>query len=156
MGFGPYTASMNATSVTAAKILVQLWVPDNSFVQITRVWIENTDVETSNQVQGELVRLTAAASVTSFTPIKRASTGQAASACVGGASATGTNATSAGTVTDTFYPRGFNILQGWEWIAANEMDRISCIGANGIGLRLASAPAGATVLSAGIDYIEWC
>jgi hypothetical protein len=145
---------MNAVSQTTAKILVQVAVPTNGFIQITRMWIENADVEASQQTQGEVVRLSAAATVTSFTPLKKGSPGQGASGCVGGTSLTGVNASTAGTVTDTFMPRGFNVLQGWEWIAANEMDRIAVPGGGFIGLRLAATVA-ATVISAGIDYFEW-
>ena len=154
MGFGPYQASMNAVSQTTAKILVQVAVPTNSFIQVTRVWVENADVEVSNQMQIEVVRLSAAASVTTFTPLKKGSTGQGASACVGGASATGTNATTAGTVTDTLNVRGANVLQGWEWIAANEMDRIGVAGGGFIAVRLASTIT-AALISAGIDWFEW-
>lgn len=154
MGFGPYQASMNAVSQTTAKILVQVAVPTNSFIQVTRVWVENADVETSQQMQAEIVRLSAAASVTTFTPLKKGSTGQGTSACVGGASATGTNATTAGTVTDTLNVRGFNVLQGWEWIAANEMDRIAVTGGGFIAVRLASTIS-ASLISAGIDWFEW-
>lgn len=154
MGYGMYQANMNAVSQTTAKILVQVAVPTNSFIQVTRVWVENTDVEVSQQFQCEIVRLSAAASVTSFTPLKKDSTGQGASACVGGASATGTNGSTAGTVTDTLYPRGTNVLQGWEWIAANEQDRIAVTGGGFIAVRLASTIS-AAVLSAGIDWFEW-
>ena len=155
MGFGPYQVSMNAVSQTTAKVLVQVAVPTNSFIQVTRLWIENADVEASQQLQGEVQRLSAGAAVTSFTPIKKGSTGQGASACVGGANATGTNGTSAGTVTDTFSPRGFNVLQGWEWVATSEMDRIAVPGGTQIAIRLASTIS-AALISAGIDFFDWC
>lgn len=153
-GFGPYQANMAAVSVTIAKVLVQVAVPSGSFIQVTRMWVENTDSETSNQLSILVQRLSTGASVTSFTPLKKGSPGQAASACVGGATATGTDGTTTGTVVDTLSPRGFNVLQGWEWIAANEMDRISVTGGGFIGVRLASTIS-AAVLSAGIDWFEW-
>ena len=62
----------------------------------------------------EIVRKSAAATVTSFTPLLL-SPNDAAAQAVGGTSATGINATVEGTDGDILWQEGPNILGSWVW-----------------------------------------
>lgn len=147
-----YSVTMQGTSVSAAITLIQIKAGAAKSVQILRAWVGNTDVETSNQLRVRLLRKTATATVTSFTPIEFDTDGPAAGAA-GGTSATGVNASAEGTDGDVLVDDGFNILNGWLWVPTPE-ERIVVPAAGFLGLKLPAAPAAATVISAGIIFGE--
>jgi hypothetical protein len=70
--------------------------------------------ETSTQEQVQLLRKTAAATVTSFTP-RKTNPGNPSSLAVGGTAATGYTGSAEGTDGEVLIDEGFNILNGWLW-----------------------------------------
>lgn len=152
MAFGTYSAKLQGTSVTAAITLVQVKAPTDSVLKLLRAWISNTDLETSNQLRAQILRKSAAATVTSHTPAPTA-VGMPASGAVGGTAATGVNASVEGTDSTVLVDDGFNILNGFLWVPTPD-EQIVVPPGGIIALKLASAPAGATVVSAGFVWDE--
>lgn len=149
---GVYVARMSAVSVSTAITLVQVKAGTTCGLEIIRAWVGNTDSETSNQLQVQFLRKTAAATVTSFTPLKFG-TNMAAANAAGGTSATGHTATVEGTDGDILIADGFNVLNGWLYVPTPE-ERPQVPVSGIVAIKLGSAPAAATVLSAGIVFGE--
>lgn len=146
MAAGVYVAQMEGVSVSASKTLVELGAPSTGVVRVLRAWIGNTDVETSNQLRVQILRQSASGTGTSFTPKPLTSTATAGATCE-------TNCTAEGTAGNILVDEGFNILNGWLWVPTPE-ERIIIPPSGFLGLKLASAPASAVVLSAGFIFEE--
>ena len=145
---------MQGTSVSAGKTLIQVATANGGLIAVTRWWMEQSASATSEQVRVQLLRKSAAATVTSFTPLKT-NPSMAASGCVGGTNLTGTNASVEGTDTDIIFDRGGNLLQGFEWVAASRDEWIWVPESSFIGLKLVTTPAAARTISAGIEWVEF-
>lgn len=99
-GAGSGSASQVNTGTTL-KTLLQVATPSTTRITV-RAWgisFEGTS-STSTPIQVDLTDVNVAASVTTLTPDKWESSDSQASLCVGGASATGSNASAEGTITD--------------------------------------------------------
>lgn len=86
---------------TSLKTLLQVATPSTTRITV-RAWgisFEGTS-STSTPVQVDLTDVNVAATVTTLTPDEWESTDSQASLCVGGSSATGSNASAEGTITD--------------------------------------------------------
>lgn len=140
---GIYTVVYPATAVSTAITIIQIKAGAGGPLEILRAHVSQGLSETSTQEQINIVRKSAAATVTSFTPLKYNPADQAALA-VGGTSATGTQATAEGTDTDILVSEGFNILNGWTWLPTPE-ERIFVPGGGIIALKFPVAPASFTV-----------
>lgn len=70
--------------------------------------------ETSTMEHIQILRKTAAATVTSFTP-RRYNPSDPVSLAIGGVAATGYTATAEGTDGEVLPDEGWNILNGWQW-----------------------------------------
>lgn len=70
--------------------------------------------ETSTMEQVQILRKTAAATVTSFTP-RKTSPADPTALAVGGTAATGYTGSAEGTDGEVLLDEGFNILNGWLW-----------------------------------------
>ena len=104
-----YSVRMNKVAVTGAITLVQLKAGSSSICRILRAWCSQFN-QTSSVMQDILIlRKSAAATVTSFTPVL-VDPGDAAANAAGGTSATGTNASAEGTDGDTTLLKQ---LTGW-------------------------------------------
>lgn len=101
--------------------------------------------EVSTQESLAVLRKTAAATVTSFTPIELQEDGPAA-AGVGGTSATGYTASGEGTDGDILHgPRGWNVVgDGFVWLPLAEGLNVWIPAAGIIALKFLAAPASAT------------
>jgi|SRR5712691_329802 len=148
-----YSVNMNAVAVTAAITLVQIKAGASSLVKIVRAWCSQSNITTSGMQRIQIVRKSAAATVTSFTPLLINCSDDVAAKAVGGTSSTGTNASAEGTDTDVDYPDAFNLLNGWLWIPTPE-ERIIVPPAGFIALKLPAAPAASTTISAGFWFGE--
>jgi len=115
---GIYSVNANLTTWTGAKTLLQIKAVSKQ-LEIIRVEVTQVSSTTSAQTQVQLLRKTAAATVTSFTPLLMDPSFAAATA-VGGTAATGTNATAEGTDGDILFRSGFNILNGFLWLPVPE------------------------------------
>ncbi len=144
MGGRIYVATMSAVAQTAAKTLIQIAAASGNPLELLRCTITQDNGDASEQTRALIRRKSAAATVTSFTPILLDPDGIAAKA-VGGTALTGTNASAEGTPTDIIVDEGFNILSGFIWVPTPE-ERIRVNGGGFIGLELA-----ATIVAADIS-----
>lgn len=147
-----YTANLPATSISTAITLIQIKAGAARPLELLRAWLGQTASETSEQLPLSIRRKSAAATVTSFTPIKYHPSAPTADAA-GGTSATGYNASAEGTDTDVLVPDSFNVLQGWLW-TPTEAERIYVPAGGIIALKLDAAPGAALTLLGGIVFRE--
>lgn len=147
-----YTVEMQNVAVTGAITLVQIKVGASQVITILRAWVSQSNLGTSAMQRVQILRKTAAATVTSFTPILL-DKGDAASGCAGGTSATGTNASVEGTDGDVLLETNFNVLNGFLHIPVPE-DRFVVGPAGFIAIKLPGAPASSMTTSAGFTFEE--
>ena len=147
-----YVAYMDNVAVTAAITLVQVKAGATSAITILRAWMSQENTDTTDQLRVQLLRKTAAATVTSFTPILLGAT-SAASDAVGGTAATGTDASVEGTDGDILHPDVPNILNGWFYVPVPE-ERITIAPSGIIAIKLPAAPAASMNITAGIVWAE--
>ena len=109
---GVYVVRQKITGVTTAKTLLQIKAGATFPLELIRASITNASSETSDTLHAQVLRKTAAATVTSFTPLKVNPTYPVAKA-VGGTAATGHTATAEGTDGDILDEEGVNVLNGY-------------------------------------------
>ena len=141
MAYG-YTVNHNRIVVATAITIIQVKAGAAASLDIGEVQLYQTLSETSQTEAVQLVRKSAAATVTSFTPIKL-NAGDPAAAAVGGTAATGITGTAEGTDTDVVDEWGFNVLNGVAWVYIPEL-RVHVAAAGIIGLKFPVAPTSAT------------
>jgi len=147
---GIYKISRNVTTSTAITI-IQIKAGASRPLKILRAWVTQSDSTTSTQTGIQLLRKTAAATVTSYTPLLMRPNDPVANAA-GSTSGTGITATAEGTDGDILIEEGFNILNGWLYLPIPE-ERI-IVPVNGIiGLKFPVAP-GSALYKAGIIFGE--
>lgn len=147
-----YSVRMNKVAVTGAITLVQLKAGSSSICRILRAWCSQFN-QTSSVMQDILIlRKSAAATVTSFTPVL-IDPGDAAANAAGGTSATGTNASAEGTDGDILVADNFNVLNGWLWVPTPE-ERIIVPPSGIVGLKFPDAPGSSMTVSAGFLFGE--
>lgn len=143
-----YEVSLNNTSVSTAITLVQLKAGSASILRILRAWCSQSNLTSSAQQAIEIVRKSAAATVTAFGAPLKNDPGDAASNMVSSTTGTGTVGTAEGTDGDILYRDNFSVLNGWLWVPTPE-ERI-IVGPSGIiALKFPVAPGAAMTLSAG-------
>jgi hypothetical protein len=140
---GVYVVNMTAVSISTAITILQVKAGADAALELLRVSCWQSSLTTSAMQRIQLLRKTAAATVTSFTPLLT-SPNDAAAKAVGGTSATGTNASAEGTDGDIMVNEVFNILSGWLYLPVPE-ERIQVIPAGIIALKFPAAPAAMNV-----------
>lgn len=125
-----------STAITALQIKAGA-----AMLELLKVVISQGLSEVSTMEQIQILRKTAAATVTSFTP-RKCNPGDPAALCVGGTSATGYTASAEGTDGEVLIDEGFNILNGWLWVP--EKERIIIPQSGIIAVKFPVAPAAAT------------
>lgn len=120
-------------------------------LELVRATLTQRGSTTSTSEAVQLLRKTAAATVTSFTP-RPLTTTDPASLAIGGTAATGYTATAEGTDGNILVDDGFNILNGWLWVPT--IDRISVPQGGIIAMKFPTAPAAQTWRAA-ITFIEY-
>jgi hypothetical protein len=110
--------------------------------RLVRAHISQGLSETNTQEQIQILRLSTASTVTSFTPVENDPDGPAAFG-VGGTSATGFTGSVEGTPGDVLVNEGFNILNGWTWVRS-ALDEIVIPAAGILAMKFPVAPASAT------------
>jgi hypothetical protein len=145
-----YTVYMEA-SVTAAKTLIEVMNSGNSVLKVMAVGVTNDGSETSDEVSVELKRVTGTGTGTAATAVK-ADAGEAA---FGGANKVNLTVEPTYASEDPFWAEGFNLLAGatHAW-SIYEAPTIRAGTGNGVGLKLDTAPAGATTIRAWIRICE--
>ena len=149
---GVYLLSINSVSISGTNPILQL-KPASSFnCEIIRAWCVQSGSTTSTQQRIQLSRFSAAATVTSFTPLVL--NGAQAAKAVGSTSGTGHTGSSSGTETDILYPDVFNILNGWLYVPVPE-ERIVIKSGDILGMRFPTPPGTALTVTAGIIFAEY-
>lgn len=145
MNFPVYILRHSATISTAISAL-QLKAGTNGPIELLRAALSQGSSNASAQCAAGLVRCSAGATVTTavagthlFKANPLAPTADAAL----GTSSTGVTATAEGTETDTALVRGFNVLNGFEWLPTPE-ERIIVPQGGIIKLKFLLAPPSAT------------
>jgi hypothetical protein len=88
------------TTGTSRKTLIQVATPSTQKISVFSWWVAFDGTSSSAApIEVELIETNVAATVTSFTPVAFSDTSAPGSLCVGGTSATGTNASAEGTIT---------------------------------------------------------
>lgn len=152
MGYG-YEIVLERVAVTGAITLVQYKASANNSAYVSRAWCSQHTTAISTMQPIEIVRKTAAATVSAFTPRPVATTLPAALG-VGSTSGTGTNASAEGTDGNAFQANVFNLLTGWLYVAGLEDERIWIPPGGIIALKLPVAPGSSTTFSAGLGIVE--
>jgi hypothetical protein len=148
-----YHAEMPATAITAAKTLLQI-KSVNSPLEILEMRISQVTKTTSELLEVQILRKTAAATVTSFTPLEL-DTGGPAALAVGGTSATGYNASAEGTNGDILFKTHWNVLNGEFLYLPTPEDRI-WVPPNGfIAVKLNTAPAASMTIICTAHFVEY-
>ena len=134
------------TTVSTAITVTQLKPGTNGPVEILRASITQSGNTTSSQVAAALQRKSAAATVTTAvagTNLNKMNPVAPTSDASLGTSATGFTASAEGTPTDYAIKRGFNILNGFEWLPTPE-ERVIVPQSGFLGLTFVTAPPSAT------------
>ena len=141
-----YILTNNGVSISTAITAIQLKAGTNGPIEILRCSLTQSTSTTSSQVLAGLIRKSAAATVTTATAgthlLKGNPINPTSDASLG-TSATGITATAEGTNGELAITRGFNILNGWEWLPTPE-ERIWVPQGGIIALTFLSAPPSAT------------
>ena len=148
-----YVVSMIRVAVTGAITLIQIKTGATVPAQLLRAVIGQTSSTTSTQQAVQINRKSAAATVTSFTPLIKGPVTDPAASAVGGTSATGTNASAEGTDSNIIKNDVFNYLNGWLYLPTpKEWDFIDA--ASIIGLKFPVAPGSSVTITADVVFEE--
>lgn len=139
---GIYTVQYGPATLATAITVIQIKAGATSPLEIISVRVTQNTSTASAWQRIQLIRKTAAATVTSFTPILMR-TGDIAANAVGGAAATGVTATVEGTDGNIVVEDNFNLLSGWYYTPAVEERPLVAAGGI-IGLKFPAAPASNT------------
>jgi len=134
-----YTVRMPATTISTAITILQVKAGAATPLEILRWSLWQRGSVTSVQESVQMLRKSAAATVTSATPAPHATTGRAADAA-GGTSATGYNASAEGTDSTVIDDMAFNVLSGIVWLPTPE-ERIWVPSGGFFALKFPNAPA---------------
>jgi hypothetical protein len=149
-----YTVSMTRVSVTGAITLIQIKAGATTPLQIIRAVVGQSSSTTSTQLPVQINRKSAAATVTSFTPLTNGPSNDPAASAVGGTSATGTNASGEGTDTNILRQDVWNYLNGWLFLPTpKEFLYVDAAGI--IGLKLPVAPGSAVTITSDMIFEEF-
>jgi hypothetical protein len=147
-----YKVTLSAVSVSAAISLIQIKAGATVPLQILRATIAQSSSTTSTQQRAQINRKSAAATVTSYTPVICGPVTDPAASAVGGTAATGTNATAEGTDGNLTFEDVFNYLNGWVFLPTPK--EYTYVDATGIiALKLPAAPGSSVTLVANM-FIE--
>lgn len=148
-----YVVRLTPTALTTAKTLIQVVAGAAAF-DVIGATVSQVTKSTSELLRIQLLRKTAVATVTSFTPLLT-NPADPASLAIGGTSLTGVNATAEGTNGDVLEDRVWNILNGtWEYVPIPE-GRKRAAQAGNLALVLITAPAASMTIAATLEILEY-
>jgi hypothetical protein len=148
-----YYAEMPSTAITAAKTLLQIKA-GAAPLEILEFHLSQITKTTSELLEVQILRKSAAATVTSFTPLEQQPAGPAALA-VGGTSATGYNASAEGTNTDIVFKSVWNVLNGEYVYMPTPEARIWVPQGAIIAIKLNTAPAASMTMFCNALFQEY-
>lgn len=124
-----YSIKHDKISATGPVTLIQLKSGANSICYLNKLEWGQTGSTTSAMVNVQILRKSAAATVTAFTPLL-SDPGDGAAKAVGGTAATGVTATAEGTDTDVLVNATFNVLSSYLYLPP--LDERHVVGGGGI------------------------
>jgi hypothetical protein len=152
--FATYSVRLATTALTTAKTLVQIKAGAAASLEILSVRIFQVTKTASEVLEVQILRKSAAATVSSFTPLKL-DPNDPASAAVGSTSGTGITASAEGTDGDILEDSIWNVLNGeWVHLPVPE-DRIWVPAAGIIAVKLNTAPAASMNVGCLVHYAEY-
>jgi hypothetical protein len=144
--------NLTRQAVTSAITLVQIAAGSSAGLQILEVRLAQSSSTTSTMLPIQINRKSAAATVTSFTPLLT-NPNDAAAKAVGGSTATGVNASGEGTDGDILVQDVWNYLSGWLYQPIPEQ-RVQVAPSGIIALKLPVAPTASITLTATVTFQE--
>lgn len=148
-----YVVRLNPTAQTAAKTLLQIKA-GAAKIALVSVKLYQKSKTSTEFLDIQILRKSAAATVTSFTPIKKNPNDPTALA-VGGTAATGTNASVEGTDGDILHEDTWNVINGsWLYLPVPE-DREEEQQGGIIAVKLNTNPAASMTIGAIASFIEY-
>ena len=148
-----YVVRMAPTALTTAKTLIQVVAGAAAF-DVVKATVSQVTKSTSEMLRIQLLRKTAVATVTAFTPLLT-NPADPASLAIGGTSLTGVNATAEGTNGDVLEDEVWNILNGtWNYLPIPE-GRKRAAQAGNLALVLITAPAASMTIGATLEIVEY-
>jgi hypothetical protein len=152
--YATYSVRLAPTALTTAKTLLQVKAGASASLEILSVRVYQVTKTTSELLELQILRKSAAATVTSFTPLKT-DPNDPASAAVGSTSGTGITASAEGTDGDLLDNTIWNILNG-EWVHLPiPEDRIWVPAAGIVAVKLNTAPAASMSVGCILHYAEY-
>lgn len=147
MFIGPvYSLTNNGVPISTAITAIQLKAGTNGPCEILRAALTQAGNTTSTQPSAGITRKSSAATVTaavSGTTLHKHNNAAPTTDASLSTSGTGITASAEGTNSATLADRGFNILNGYEWLATPE-ERIMVATAGIVGLTFLTAPPSST------------
>lgn len=148
-----YYVEMPSTAITTAKTLLQIKA-GAAALDIVSVRVSQLTKTATELLELQLLRKSAAATVTSVTPLKL-NPGDPASLAVGGTSSTGYNASSEGTNSDILLKTSWNVLNG-EWLYLPVPEGRIRVPQGGIfGIKLNTSPAASMNIICAVEFMEY-
>ena len=147
-----YSATIPSEAQTTAKTLVELAAAADMIVTLERMWISQSDFDTSENLESKVEGVATTGTGTTFTAPLPAplQAGDSATTVI-----TKTNFTIEPTYDGEIYiTQGFNVLSGWLWTPANDDEVIVVSPSQLIGIRLNVAPSGSMNFSYGCIFRE--
>jgi hypothetical protein len=161
MASGVYEAVADTVTITAVHTIIFINPSATCSLKILRLSVDQSGTTVSQQLPVKVVfQVTAFPSTgTGITPAKTATldgVSQIVSGASGAVGTVGVNYTTEGAGTKTVIKsRGFNNLNGWEWIPTPKEEIILYAGAtSGLGIYLPGTPTTLTGWNASITYEE--
>jgi hypothetical protein len=145
---------MTRVSVSAAITLIQILAGATVPLEIIRARLGQTSSTTSTQQSVQINRKSAAATVTSFTPIIDGPVTDPAASAIGGTAKTGTNASAEGTDANILVQDVFNYLNGWQYFPAPDERPFVDASVGIVGLKFPVAPGSAVTITADLVFVE--
>jgi hypothetical protein len=147
-----YSASIGNQAQTTAKTLVEISAAADLIVTLERMWISQSDFDTSENLGAKVEDITTTGTGTTFTaplPFPLVTSDVPSTAVVK------TDFTIEPTYSGGIYiTQGFNVLSGWLWTPANDDEVIVISPSQLAGIRLDVAPSGSMNFSYGLIYRE--
>lgn len=148
-----YYAEMPSTAITAAKTLLQIKA-GAAALELLEFRLSQITKITSELLEVQILRKSAAATVTSFTPLELNPGGPAALA-VGGTAATGYNASAEGTNGDIIFKTVWNVINGEYVYMPTPETRIWVPQTAIIAIKLNTAPAASMTMFCDAIFQEY-
>lgn len=145
-----YSATIGQENQTTAKTLIEIAAASDLIVTLERMWISQSDFDTSENLAAKVEDVTTTGTGSPFTTPVPLVTGDVASSCT-----VKTDFSIEPIYSGLVYiEQGFNVLSGWLWTPANDDEVIVVSPTQIAGIALDVAPSGSMAFSYGLIFRE--